>query len=105
MKSVFALVTGLLISASAFAAQSGEFTCASKDNKHSTTYKIGTLTQGNVSVTVLEVVRVTTDENGVTKTTTVKGVANQFTNDEGQEILTLGNHYIELVAGRPSCVQ
>jgi len=105
MKSVLALVAGLLVSVSAFAVQTGEYTCASKDNKHSTTYKIGTLTQGDVSVTVLEVVRVTTDKDGVVSTTTVKGVANQFTNNQGTEVLTLGNHYIELVAGRPSCVQ
>lgn len=105
MKSIIALVAGLLVSVSSYAARSGVYTCSSQDNKHSTTYKIGTLAQGDVSVTVLEVTRVTTDDKGVTKTTFVKGVANQFVNAEGEEILTLGNHYIELVAGRPSCVQ
>jgi hypothetical protein len=52
----------------------------------------------------MEITRTTTDEDGK-KTYVVKGVANQFTNDKGEEILTLGNHVVELVAGRPSCVQ
>lgn len=105
MKSVFALVAGLLISTSASAVQSGHYTCTTKDNKHSITYKIGTLTQGELSVIVLEVTRSTTDDKGVMHTNTVQGIANHFNNSEGDEVLTLGNHYVELTAGRPSCVQ
>jgi hypothetical protein len=102
MKSFFALTAGLLLSLSAFAVQSGEYHCASKDNKIEVTYKIETVTVKGLSLTVMEVRHVTTDETGA-KTYVIKGVANEFVNDKGEEMLMLGNNAIELVAGRPSC--
>jgi hypothetical protein len=104
MKSALVFVVGLLLSISVFAVQDGEYRCSSKDKTDQVTYKINTLTVSGLSLTVMEVTRVTTDEDG-TKTYAVKGVANQFTNDKGEEILTLGNHVVELVAGRPSCAE
>ena len=105
MKSVFALMTGLLISVSTFAAvRDGVYTCTAKDNKTQVTFKIGTMSASGLSVTVMEITTVTTDETG-TKTYVAKGIANQFVNDKGEEFLSLGNHLVDLVAGRPSCAQ
>lgn len=104
MKSVFALVVGLLISASSYAVQDGTYHCTTKDNKSQMTFKIGTLTASDLSVTVLEVTRTTTVDDK-SFTTVAKGVASHYVTTEGKEYLTLGNQLIEITAGRPSCVQ
>lgn len=104
MKSVFALVIGLLVSVSSYAVQDGTYHCATKDNKSQMTFKIGTLTANDLSVTVLEVTRtMTVDDKTVTNV--AKGVASHYVTTDGKEYLTLGNQLIELTAGRPSCVQ
>ena len=104
MKAALVLVTGLFVSLSSFAVQEGVFHCASKDSSAQITYKISTLSAGAVSVPVLEITS-TLVTDGASQTFNVKGIATLFTNDKGAETLTLGNHVIELTAGRPSCAQ
>ena len=106
---VLAFVTGLLISASSFAAvQDGTYTCVSDNNRSQATYKIATLNVSGIALTVLELTRtITISEDNVVKseTYTAKGVATLFSNGLGEEVLALGSYRVELTAGRPSCVK
>lgn len=90
------LATGLMISSFAFAFQPGEYNCGNSENQYS--YKIKSLDLNGTSVPYLEV---NSAEAG--KTHTIKGIATQFTNSEGYDVLVLGNVTLELHAGRPTC--
>ena len=106
MKAILALVSGLLVSASAFAVQDGIYHCATTDGKVSVVYKFETLTAGTLSVPVVEITRVfLNDDNTTTSTYVVKGIANIFSDNKGSEKLVIGNNTVELTAGRPSCVK
>ena len=106
MKAILALVSGLLVSASVFAVQDGIYECATADGKIAAVYKFQTLTVGALSVPVVEITRVFSNDDKTTTTNyTAKGVANIFSDNKGSEKLVIGNITVELTAGRPSCVK
>lgn len=106
MKAILALVSGLLVSTSAFAVVDGDYSCATVDGKTTITYKIASLTVGGVTVPVVEITRTSAaDADKPAQSYTSKGVATVFTKANGTETLVLGNSTVELTAGRPSCVK
>ena len=105
MKSFLTLLVTLTLSVSALAFTDGEYTCGSKSDKFQYTYKITTLAINGIALPHLDITKAYSPDNAQDKAYTIKGVATQFTNDEGQEILVLGNITLELTSGRPSCIK
>ena len=97
MKSV--AIALFLFSFSAYAFQDGEYICGGNSTDQTTySYKIKSLNVSGTSLPYLEVTTTSPEESH-----SIKGIATQFTNTAGSEILVLGNVTLELKAGRPGC--
>lgn len=105
MKSFLALLASLTLSVSALAFTDGEYTCGTKTDKFQTTYKITTLDMNGLNLPHLEVTSIQRLQDSPEKTYNIKGIATQFNNDQGEEILVLGNITLGLTGGRPGCVK
>ena len=101
MKSIITTAV-VLFGLSANAYEPGTYVCRSE--KLNFTFVIKTIDVGNVTTPYLDVTKTfkatdTTPE----KTYRIRGIPTHFTNDEGKEVLVLGNINLELTNGRPSC--
>lgn len=101
MKSILSLIT-LTLGLSAQAYQTGTYECG--NDKFNFKYTIKTLGTGETTVPYLDVVKTfKATDTAPEKTYNIRGAATHFTNDEGSEILVLGNITLELTNGRPGC--
>lgn len=102
MKSIFSLIALSLIGLSAQAYQTGTYECG--NDKYNFKYVIKSITSGDVTTPHLDVTKtIKATETTPEKTYRIRGVPTHFTNDEGAEVLVLGNNTLELSNGRPSC--
>jgi hypothetical protein len=101
MKSI--LSTAILVfGLSASAYQTGTYECGNE--KFNFKYVIKTIDAGNVTTPHLDVTKTfKATDSTPEKTYRLRGIPTHFTNDEGKEILVLGNTTLELTNGRPSC--
>lgn len=101
MKSIISLIA-LTLGLSAQAYQTGTYECG--NDKFNFKYTIKTLGTGDVTVPHLDVEKTyKATDSTPEKNYRIRGVATHFTNDEGKEVLVLGNITLELTNGRPSC--
>lgn len=109
MKSIFAFIciTALAYSAQAF--KDGIYSCRNEKAGLEISYKIKSLTVGGVTMPHLEVTQTyeknPNDPNGGPVVYVAKGLATQFVDNAGGEMLALGAMRIELKEGRPACRQ
>lgn len=104
---LFITITALLFSIAAFAVEDGTYTCGSRADLHEATYKVKTLNLDGVQIYHLDITRhmyknpnLPNSEDRMYK---INGVANQFTDDKGTEVLVLANLTLNLENGRISC--
>ena len=104
MNKIISLITLSLISLSAQAYQTGTYECG--NDKFNFKYVIKTLDAGDVTTPYMDITKtIKATDTTSEKTYRIRGVPTHFTNDEGAEVLVLGNNTLELTNGRPSCGQ
>lgn len=109
MKLFFALATLLFTVNATASLKDGNYSCSSPKGQLEVVYKIRSLPLADVELPFLEVTRTFTrdpqDPTSKEIVYVVKGIANYFTDSEGNARLTIGAMNIELKDGRPACVK
>lgn len=109
MKLVIAFLATALLAVSAQAYKEGTYNCRTKDGLYETVFKITTLNLNGVAVPFLDVTRIThkdpNDAHSEESVYKIKGVADQFLDNKGNETLAVAAVRVELQAGQPGCVK
>ncbi len=110
MKNLILVFTFCAASLSSYAYQDGEYTCGNRDKFFEITYKITTLNLNGSSLPMLNITKKyyknPAEPNSVEKTYHIDGMATVYSDESGQETLTLGNIAVDVSnGGRPSCIK